>query len=143
MDILGSFPMAKGQVKFLLVDVDYFTKWIEAEPLATITTQKVQRFVWQNIICRHGIPNSMVTDNGTQFVNKSLREVYEELQITHRVTSVEHLLANSQAKATNKVILGELRTDVMIPVEIGEPSLRRSSFDLADNSSSLWTALTQ
>ncbi|RDX83996.1 hypothetical protein CR513_35022, partial [Mucuna pruriens] len=38
MDILGPFPMAKGQVKFILVAVDYFTKWIKVEPLATITT---------------------------------------------------------------------------------------------------------
>ncbi|RDX99443.1 hypothetical protein CR513_17518, partial [Mucuna pruriens] len=62
----------------MLVDINYFTKWIEAEPLAMITTQK------------YGIPNSMVTNNGTQFVSKSLREFYEELQITYKVTSVEH-----------------------------------------------------
>nr|KYP73371.1 Retrovirus-related Pol polyprotein from transposon 297 family [Cajanus cajan] len=45
MDILGPFPLAKGQCKFLLVAVDYFTKWIEAEPLATITANNVQKFL--------------------------------------------------------------------------------------------------
>lgn len=41
MDILGPFPLAPGQLKFLIVAIDYFTKWIEAEPLATITSAKV------------------------------------------------------------------------------------------------------
>jgi len=45
MDIIGPFVPGKGQVKFLLVTVDYFSKWIEAEPLATITANQVQRFV--------------------------------------------------------------------------------------------------
>nr|KYP59627.1 Gypsy retrotransposon integrase-like protein 1 [Cajanus cajan] len=52
IDILGPFPLAKGQCKFLVVAVDYFTKWIEAEPLATITAANVQKFVWKNIITR-------------------------------------------------------------------------------------------
>ena len=45
MDILGPFPTASGQRKFLLVAIDYFTKWVEAEPLAKITEAKVQDFV--------------------------------------------------------------------------------------------------
>nr|KYP62827.1 Gypsy retrotransposon integrase-like protein 1 [Cajanus cajan] len=50
MDILGPFPVAKGQCKFLLVVVDYFTKSVEAEPLASITAANVQKFLWKNII---------------------------------------------------------------------------------------------
>jgi len=46
MDILGLFPLTKGQVKFLIVAIDYFTKWIEVEPLATITAQQVQKFCY-------------------------------------------------------------------------------------------------
>nr|KYP72079.1 Pol polyprotein [Cajanus cajan] len=68
MDILGPFPPAKGQLKFLLVVIDYFTKWIEACPLAKITTENVQKFIWKNIICRFRIPHTPVTDNGRQFI---------------------------------------------------------------------------
>ncbi|XP_020207606.1 uncharacterized protein LOC109792598 [Cajanus cajan] len=62
MDILGPFPIAKGQCKFLLVAIDYFTKWIKVEPLATITTRNVQKFIWKNIITHFA--HAIVTDNG-------------------------------------------------------------------------------
>ena len=64
LDILGPLPIEKGQCKFIIVAVDYFTKWAEAEPLATITEQKILNFLWRNIICRSGIPRALVSDNG-------------------------------------------------------------------------------
>jgi len=81
MDIIGPFPPGKGQCRFLLVGVDYFTKWIEAKPLATITAAKVKGFVWNSIISRFGIPHTIVSDNGQQFVDCTLIAYYEELGI--------------------------------------------------------------
>ena len=69
MDILGPFPKTTGKRQFVLVVVDYFTKWVEAEALADITTNKVISFFWKNIICRLGIFKILVTKNGTQFDN--------------------------------------------------------------------------
>ncbi|XP_074342926.1 uncharacterized protein LOC141680657 [Apium graveolens] len=51
MDILGPFPIASGQIKFIMVAIDYFTKWIEAKALAKITTKKITQFFWENVIC--------------------------------------------------------------------------------------------
>ena len=51
-------------MKFLLVTIDYFTKWVEAEALATITEAKVQNFVWKNIVCRFRIPRTIISENG-------------------------------------------------------------------------------
>jgi len=65
VDILGPFPLAQGQVKFLIVAVDYFTKWIEVEPVATITANRIRKFYWKKIICRFGLPAVLVNDNGT------------------------------------------------------------------------------
>ncbi|KAL0405626.1 UNVERIFIED_CONTAM: hypothetical protein Slati_3876500 [Sesamum latifolium] len=62
MDIVGPFPLAPGQKKFLLVSIDYFTKWVEAEPLARITEGKVMKFIWKNIICRFGLPRELISD---------------------------------------------------------------------------------
>nr|GEY21356.1 gypsy retrotransposon integrase-like protein 1 [Tanacetum cinerariifolium] len=49
--------------------IDYFTKWIEAKPLARITEKDVKKFTWDNIVCQFGLPRIIVTDNKTQFVN--------------------------------------------------------------------------
>ena len=164
MDIIGPFPPEKGQCRFLLIGVDYFTKWIEAEPLATITAAKVKGFVWKGIVSRFGIPHTIVSNNGRQFIDRTLVAYYEELGIIHVTSSVEHPQTNGQAEATNKVILNELKkrlgtakgrwpeellqvlwayrctpqsttgetpysmvyeTNTMIPVEVGEPTIRR------------------
>nr|KYP41879.1 Pol polyprotein [Cajanus cajan] len=109
MDILGPFPHAKGQLKFLLVAIDYFTKWIEACPLAKITTENVRKFTWKNILCRFGIPHALVTDNGRQFIAQDFEDFLHELGIKHLATSVEHPQTNGQAEAANKVILRELK----------------------------------
>nr|KYP74071.1 Pol polyprotein [Cajanus cajan] len=107
--VLQAGYYAKGQLKFLLVAIDYFTKWIEACPLAKITAENVQRFTWKNIICRFGIPHSLVTDNGRQFIAQSFKDFLRELRVKHIPTSVEHPQTNGQAEAANKVILRKLK----------------------------------
>jgi len=57
---IDTFPLAKEQVKFLIVAIDYFTKWIEVEPIATISARYVQNFLWKNVICRHSLPYNLV-----------------------------------------------------------------------------------
>jgi len=70
IDILGPFPLVIRQMKYLIVAIEYFTKWIEAEPVAHITAHKVQHFVWKNIVCRFGVPRRLISDNGTQFASQ-------------------------------------------------------------------------
>ena len=64
LDIMGLFPIAIRQLKFLVVGIDYFTKWVEAKALATITEKNVQNFVWRNIIYKYGIPRVLISNNG-------------------------------------------------------------------------------
>ncbi|KAK2425775.1 hypothetical protein QL285_024519 [Trifolium repens] len=109
VDILGPFPTSKGQVKFLMVAVDYFTKWIEAEPVATITAEQVIRFYWKKIICRFGLPKFIVSDNGTQFTSEKVIQFCERYSIRNTFVSVEHPQANGQAESANKVILKALK----------------------------------
>ncbi|RDY12063.1 hypothetical protein CR513_03187, partial [Mucuna pruriens] len=109
IDILGPFPIAPGQLKFLIVAVDYFTKWVEAELVATISAERIKRFLWKKIVCRFGIPAEVVSDNGTQFTSKVTAEFCEGLKIKQLFTSVEHPQSNGQAEAANKVILRGIR----------------------------------
>ena len=69
IDIMGPLLQGKRQMKFLLIAINYFTKWVETEALATITKAKVQNFVWKNIICRFRIPRKIISDNDRQFDN--------------------------------------------------------------------------
>jgi len=103
--------IGRGQTKFMIVVVDYFTKWIEAEALTKINAQQVQTFVWKNIICRFEIPHTIIIDNGRQFTDKKLMEFYADLRIKSTTTSVEHPQTNGQAETGNKVILGQLKKD--------------------------------
>ncbi|KAL1209842.1 hypothetical protein V5N11_015673 [Cardamine amara subsp. amara] len=66
MDIMGPMvPSGHNELRFVLVLTDYFTKWIEAEAYSQITKEQVEKFIWQNVICRHGIPYEIVIDNGS------------------------------------------------------------------------------
>ena len=90
IDIVGPLPLGKGQVKFLLVAIDYFTKWVEAEALATITKARIQNFVWKNIICRFGIPLTIISDNGRQFNSPGFRDFCSSLGIKNQFSSSGH-----------------------------------------------------
>ena len=94
IDIMGSLPQGKRQVKFLLVAIDYFTKWVEAEALAIIIKAKVQSFVWKNIVCRFGIPQTIISDNGCQFDSQGFRSFYSSLGIKNKYSSLGHPQGN-------------------------------------------------
>ena len=63
LDILGPFPPGTRQMKFLVVGIDYFTKWVEAKPLANITQQNVKNFIWKNIVYKFGVLRVLISDN--------------------------------------------------------------------------------
>jgi hypothetical protein len=67
MDLVGPLPTAQGNCRFAAVAVDYFTKWVEVKPLANTKAPTIQKFFWQNIICRFGVPRGLTVDNGKQF----------------------------------------------------------------------------
>ena len=101
LDIIGSFPTTVRQLKFLVVSIDYFIKWVEAEALATITEKNVRGFVWRCIICRFGIPRVLVLDNGKQFDNDSFQNFCLQLGIRNHYSSPAHPQANKQVEVTN------------------------------------------
>ncbi|XP_073064122.1 uncharacterized protein [Primulina eburnea] len=110
MDLVGPFPPAMRQRKFLIVVVDYFTKWVEAEPLAKISEKDVIGFLWKNVVCRFGIPRALISDNGAQFSGAKLKEWCQGLSIKQLFTSVGNPQANGQTEVTNQTILQHLKT---------------------------------
>ena len=77
--MLGPLPPAQGNLRYVVVVVEYFSKWIEAKPLATITSVTIQKFFWQNIVCRFGVSKAITVDNGTQFDSEAFREFCDQI----------------------------------------------------------------
>ena len=109
IDIVGPFPTAPTQKKLLLVATDYFSKWIEAEAFASIKDRDVTRFIWKNIVCRFGIPGSIVSDNGPQFDNRIYRDFCQELKTRNLYSTPRYPQSNGQAEASNKTLLTALK----------------------------------
>ncbi|GKV45314.1 hypothetical protein SLEP1_g52419 [Rubroshorea leprosula] len=105
LDLLGPFVKGVRGVTHLIVGVDYFTKWVEARALSSLTSKKVEDFVFSSIICRYGIPNQIVADNGTQFNCSSVRDFCSSYGNKLQFTSVYHPESNDMVESVNKCIL--------------------------------------
>ena len=90
LDNLGPFSLGTKQTKFLVVGFDYFTKWVEAEPLAKVTQQNVKNFVWENIVYRFGVSTVLVSENGRQFDNTPFKDFCEQFGIKNHYSSPSH-----------------------------------------------------
>ena len=68
IDIIGKIsPKSSRGHEFILVAIDYFTKWVEAASYARLTSAKVASFIRSHIICRHGVPHKLISDRGSHF----------------------------------------------------------------------------
>jgi IS30 family transposase len=94
LDLLGPLPLAQGNLRYVVVAVEYFSKWIEAKPLATITSATVQKFFWQNIVYRFGVPKAITVDNGTQFYAETFKTFCDQIGTKIYFASVRHLESN-------------------------------------------------
>ncbi|XP_076911833.1 uncharacterized protein LOC143569930 [Bidens hawaiensis] len=136
IDIMGPFPEAPGRVKFFIVAIDYFTKWVEAKPVASITASSIKKFLWEFIIFRFCLPQELVSENGTQFADSGLQQWLKELQVIQNFTFVAHPQANGQNSINSETPASlTYGTEAMIPAEIGIPSARVLLID--DNNNEL------
>ena len=98
-------PYRKEAIKFLIVAIDYFTKWVKVEPITTIKEANITSFVWKNIVRRFGIPNVIISDNGRQFDNPKFWKFCQDLGVKNHYSSPSHPQANSQTQVTNRNLL--------------------------------------
>ncbi|EOX99301.1 Uncharacterized protein TCM_007935 [Theobroma cacao] len=90
---------------WILATVECFTKWVEVIPLKKATRSIVANFIEENIICRFGTPKHILSDNGTPFVNSSVKELLALYDVDHVKLTSYCLKKNSQTEATNKTLL--------------------------------------
>ncbi|GKV02837.1 hypothetical protein SLEP1_g15225 [Rubroshorea leprosula] len=133
LDLLGPFMKGVGGGTHLIVGVDYFTKWIEARPLSSLTARKVEDFVFGSIIYRYGISNQIIADNA---ILEGIKPRLEQ----HKVRWADELNNVLWAyRTTSQTVTGEtpyhlaFGTEAVIPIEIGVLSFRVTHFDEGRN----------
>ncbi|XP_027181756.1 uncharacterized protein LOC113780142 [Coffea eugenioides] len=94
-----------GNYAYVVVAVNYFTKWVEVEPLRTITGSAVQKFFWKSVVCRFCLPRVVISDNDRQFADNPFKAWCENFGIKQHFTSVGHPQANGQAENFNRTLL--------------------------------------
>jgi hypothetical protein len=104
LDLVGPLPPAQGNFKYVVVAVEYFSKWIKAKPLATITSTTVHKFFWQNIVCRFGVPKAITVDNGTQFDAETFKTFCDQIGTKIHFAPVRHLGSNGLVERANGII---------------------------------------
>jgi hypothetical protein len=92
-------------LRYVVVAVEYFSKWIEAKPLATITSVTVQKFFWQNTVCQFSVPKSITVHNGTQFDVESFKEFCDQIGTKIHFASVGHPESNGLVERANDIIM--------------------------------------
>ncbi|XP_074342429.1 uncharacterized protein LOC141679980 [Apium graveolens] len=93
---------ARGDLKYLLVSIDYMTKWVKAKAIRTINQQDCIKFM-DNILMRFGIPRILVSDNGPQFVGSEFESYLQERGIRHKKSSIAYPQGNGQVEAVAKM----------------------------------------
>jgi hypothetical protein len=101
LDIVGPLPTAQGNLKFTFVAVEYFTKWIEARAVSTITSKTAQKFFWQNIVCCFGVPSELTIDNGRQFDSQDFKDFCFSIGTKLAFALVYHPQSNGVVERAN------------------------------------------
>jgi hypothetical protein len=98
LDIAGPIHVSKGGNRYILVCIDYFTSWVEAAPMKSITADEVIRTFFSMVISRHGCPKVVITDQGTQFTSKAFSTLCDQFQIKSELASAYHQQSNGKVE---------------------------------------------
>ncbi|XP_047261382.1 uncharacterized protein K02A2.6-like [Capsicum annuum] len=110
MDVIGPIePSASNGHRFILVAIYYFTKWVEAASYRAITKKVVIDFIKNNLICRFGVPESIITDNGANLNSHLMNEICDHFKIVHHNSTAYRPQMYGAMEAANKNIKKILR----------------------------------
>jgi hypothetical protein len=111
IDFMGPFPSSFGKT-YILLAVDYVSKWVEAKATSTNDSKVVVDFIKENIFSRFGMPRSFISDKGTHFCNRAVEALFKRYGVMHRVSTAYHPQTNGQAEISNREIKSILEKTV-------------------------------
>ena len=103
IDFMGPFPSSFGN-EYILLAVDYVSKWVEAIPSRTNDAKVVVKFLRENIFARFGMPRAIISDQGTHFNNRSFDALLKRYSIVHRLATPYHPQTSGQVEVSNRQI---------------------------------------
>jgi hypothetical protein len=104
-----SLTTAQGNYKYVVVVVEYFTKWIEAKPLVNIAVAGLKRFFWQNVICHFGVPIKIIVDNAKQFDCHIFKDLCHQIGVEAAFALLYHPQCNDTIEKGNTLIFSAIK----------------------------------
>ncbi len=104
MDIVGPLPVTLRGNKYIVVATEYLTKWPEARAIPDAKAASVVSFFYEDIICRHGCPKVLLTDQGTHFVNELLNSLCLRLGVQHKLSTAYRPQTNGLTERFNRTL---------------------------------------
>ena len=104
IDYVGPLNRTKNGNRYIIVAMDYLTKWPEAKPVKEATAKETVEFVYEDIICRHGCPAKILTDRGTHFNNLLLKGLMKKFEIKHLMSTPYHPQTNGLVERFNRTL---------------------------------------
>src|SRR6266540_449112 len=108
IDIVGPLTKTSRENKYIVVAIDYFTKYPEARALANANARNIANFLYEDIICRHGYPRKIISDRGTHFNNQVIENLLERFKIRHNLSTPYHPKTNGLVERFNKTLCESL-----------------------------------
>ena len=108
IDFVGPLPRTKRGKKYIIVAMDYLTKWPEARAVSEATADATAQFLYEQIICQHGCPQIILSDRGTHFNNNTIKALTEKFKINHLLSTPYHPQMNGLVERFNRTLCESL-----------------------------------
>lgn len=108
IDFVGPLPRTKRGKKYILVAMDYLTKWPEAQAVSEATADVTAQFIYERIICQHGCPQIILSDRGTHFNNNTIKALMNKFKINHLLSTPYHPQTNGLVERFNRTLCESL-----------------------------------
>ncbi len=108
VDIVGPLPITREENRYIVVAMDYFSRWPKARLLKAANADTVATFLYEEIICRFGVSRTLQSDRGTHFVNEVIQRLTKRFKIKYSLSSSYHPQSNRLVKRFNKMLYEEI-----------------------------------